>query len=436
MRWAAGEAHALPFIERLPGGFDAVVRERGAGLSVGQKQLIAFARALAFDPSILILDEATSSIDTETEQLIQKALDRLLEGRTSVVIAHRLSTIQKADRILVLHKGEVRELGHPPGAARPAGHLLPPLPASVQGPGDGDPAGVGLCWIEPRFEPLAQRVQCAPQLKPWRTSMARNSSRFLISLAAAALLSALPAAAQFSGVTLPPSGNNQYGSVTQGIGLVRVTIEYNSPHVHSPTGEDRHGKIWGGLVPFGMANLGFGSCGDQCPWRGGANENTVFTTSHDVKIQGQPLPAGSYGVHFIPGPEEWTIAFSKNHTSWGSYFYDVKEDALRVKAKPEKSEYHEWLTYEFTERTPDRATAALKWEDLQVPFTIAVDDTASLYMDNLRSELRSSPGFSWQNWHAAARYCLENCRTTRRTWRRPWPGRRRRPTVPESARRA
>ncbi len=111
VRWAAGEVHALPFIERLPAGFGTPVRERGAGLSVGQKQLIAFARALAFDPSILILDEATSSIDTETEQLIQMALDRLLEGRTSVVIAHRLSTIQKADRILVLHKGEVREYG-------------------------------------------------------------------------------------------------------------------------------------------------------------------------------------------------------------------------------------------------------------------------------------------------------------------------------------
>ncbi len=111
VRWAAGEVHALPFIERLPGGFGAVVKERGAGLSVGQKQLIAFARALAFDPRILILDEATSSIDTETEQLIQKALDRLLTGRTSIVIAHRLSTIQRANRILVLHKGEVREYG-------------------------------------------------------------------------------------------------------------------------------------------------------------------------------------------------------------------------------------------------------------------------------------------------------------------------------------
>jgi ATP-binding cassette subfamily B multidrug efflux pump len=111
LRWAAGEVHALPFIERLPDGMQAAVRERGAGLSVGQKQLIAFARALAFDPRILILDEATSSIDTETEQLIQRALERLLQGRTSVVIAHRLSTIQRADRILVMHKGEVREVG-------------------------------------------------------------------------------------------------------------------------------------------------------------------------------------------------------------------------------------------------------------------------------------------------------------------------------------
>jgi ATP-binding cassette subfamily B protein len=111
LRWAAGEVHALPFIERLPEGLATPVRERGAGLSVGQKQLIAFARALAFDPRILILDEATSSIDTETEQLIQKALDRLLVGRTSIVIAHRLSTIQKADRILVMHKGEIREQG-------------------------------------------------------------------------------------------------------------------------------------------------------------------------------------------------------------------------------------------------------------------------------------------------------------------------------------
>lgn len=111
LRWAAREVEALPFIEELPGGLAATVRERGAGLSVGQKQLIAFARALAFDPRILILDEATAAIDTETEQRIQRALERLLAGRTSLVIAHRLSTVQRADRIVVLHRGEVAEQG-------------------------------------------------------------------------------------------------------------------------------------------------------------------------------------------------------------------------------------------------------------------------------------------------------------------------------------
>ncbi|MBZ0114957.1 MAG: ABC transporter ATP-binding protein/permease, partial [Thermoanaerobaculia bacterium] len=111
MVWAAEEVQAVEFIDRLPDRFEAKVRERGAGLSVGEKQLIAFARALAFDPRILILDEATSSIDTETEQKIQAALDHLLVGRTSLVIAHRLSTIQRSDRILVLHKGRLREQG-------------------------------------------------------------------------------------------------------------------------------------------------------------------------------------------------------------------------------------------------------------------------------------------------------------------------------------
>ncbi len=111
VRWAAREVRADQFVERLPKGFGSEVRERGAGLSVGQKQLVSFARALAFDPAILILDEATSSIDTETEQLIQQAVERVLRDRTSLVVAHRLSTVQRADRIIVLHHGELREQG-------------------------------------------------------------------------------------------------------------------------------------------------------------------------------------------------------------------------------------------------------------------------------------------------------------------------------------
>ena len=111
IRWAATEVRADNFIQRLPHDYKSEVRERGAGLSVGQKQLISFARALAFDPALLILDEATSSIDTETEQLIQQAIARVMRNRTSVIVAHRLSTIQRADNIIVLHHGEIREQG-------------------------------------------------------------------------------------------------------------------------------------------------------------------------------------------------------------------------------------------------------------------------------------------------------------------------------------
>ena len=111
VEWAAREVQASKFIEQLPNRYDTVVKERGAGFSVGQKQLISFARALAFDPRILILDEATSSIDTETEHLIQQAIERVMTNRTSIIIAHRLSTIQRVDQIIVLHKGEIRESG-------------------------------------------------------------------------------------------------------------------------------------------------------------------------------------------------------------------------------------------------------------------------------------------------------------------------------------
>jgi ATP-binding cassette subfamily B protein len=100
------------FIMRLPGGYDYNVMERGGTLSMGQRQLLSFIRALLYNPSILILDEATSSVDTESELLIQGAIDKLITGRTSIIIAHRLSTIRKADMIMVLDKGEIREMGN------------------------------------------------------------------------------------------------------------------------------------------------------------------------------------------------------------------------------------------------------------------------------------------------------------------------------------
>jgi hypothetical protein len=233
-----------------------------------------------------------------------------------------------------------------------------------------------------------------------------RSSRWIAALVVAAFF-AVPGPASAQLVTLPPDGDNQKASVSQWIGLVEVTITYNSPDVTGPDGTDRTGKIWGELVPYGMANLGFGTCGTQCPWRAGANENTVFRVSHDVKVEGQPLAAGTYGVHMIPGPEEWTVIFSKNSTSWGSFFYTAAEDALRVKVKPKAGAYTHWLTYEFTDRQPDRATAALRWEKLEVPWTITVDGVTDLYVANLRRELRSAPGFNWQGWEQAARFCLD-----------------------------
>jgi len=223
--------------------------------------------------------------------------------------------------------------------------------------------------------------------------------------AAALLLVAGLASAQ--GLDLPPNGDNEASSVAQSIGPVRVTIDYHSPKVIRGT-NDRRGKIWGALVPYGLqAGLGYGPC-TQCPWRGGANENTTFTVSHDVKIEGQPLKAGTYGLHFIPDPNEWTIIFSKNTSSWGSFFYDPAEDALRVKAKPAKSEFHDFLTYEFTEREPAKATVALKWEELALPWTITVDNVNELWLASIASQLRGSAAFDTQNFLGAAQFALQN----------------------------
>jgi tetratricopeptide (TPR) repeat protein len=226
-------------------------------------------------------------------------------------------------------------------------------------------------------------------------------------LASAALL-ASSVATYGQSITLPPDGDNERAEVVQQIGMVRASVEYHSPDVHGPNGEDRRGKIWGGLVPWGIHDLGFNN--RKGPWRAGANENTVFSVSHPVLIEGKPLAAGRYGLHMLTAEDEWTIIFSKNSSSWGSFSYDQAEDALRVTVKPEKAPYREWLTYDFTDRRPDRATVALLWEELRVPFTITVPDPAALYIDNMRLELRNAAGFRWQSWQAAAQYCLQQNR--------------------------
>ena len=129
-------------------------------------------------------------------------------------------------------------------------------------------------------------------------------------------------------LTISPSGGNKKAIVGEQIGLTKIAINYDRPGV-----KDREGKIWGQLVHKGFIDQQFGSS-KNAPWRAGANENTTIEFSTDVKINGQNLPAGKYGFFLAYDPNESILIFSKNSTSWGSYFYDDKEDALRIKVKP------------------------------------------------------------------------------------------------------
>jgi len=238
-----------------------------------------------------------------------------------------------------------------------------------------------------------------------RTHLIRHSLAFAAMIACTGAL-----AAQV--VTVPPPGANQSAMVTQYLGMVSVTIDYNSPDVTSPNGEDRTGKIWGELVPWGIAPNpfypGFGTA-ETMPWRVGANENTTITFSHDVEVEGEPLAAGTYGLFMAPGEEEWTVIFNKNSSAWGSFFYDPSLDALTVQVKPEKTDFfREWLTFEFDDRQLDTARAVMHWEHLRVPFRISVPNLPELYHDTLAHELTGSAGFSFQNWVRASQWAAQH----------------------------
>lgn len=214
--------------------------------------------------------------------------------------------------------------------------------------------------------------------------------------------------AQISG---PPSGGNQRSEVSQWMGPVRVTVNYSSPDVHTPNGQDRRGHIWGELVPYGMNNLGFGASSDESPspWRAGANENTTITFSHDVLVEGQPLAAGTYGFHLITRENEsWTAIFSHTNDVWGSFFYDPSDDALRVEVTPTEHEYTEWLNYTFTERNLNSARLELQWEDIAVPLSLAVPNVMEIYADQIEGELHNTTGFTGNNWAAGAMFLVNN----------------------------
>jgi len=209
-------------------------------------------------------------------------------------------------------------------------------------------------------------------------------------------------------LTTPPSGDNQKSKVTQCIGSVEVSISYSSPDVHGPNGEDRTGKIWGEVAHYGFIDQNFGTS-KAAPWRAGANENTIFTVSHDVKIEGKELKAGTYGLFLVVSKEgPYTWIFSKNSSSWGSYFYDSKEDALRVEVSPMDAPHKEWLTYGFDDRLPSSATAYLRWEKKRIPFKIEVPNMNEIYVAKMRQELRGRIGFRQENWITAAQFCVRN----------------------------
>src|SRR5258707_481191 len=207
-------------------------------------------------------------------------------------------------------------------------------------------------------------------------------------------------AVAWSQMTLPPSGNNQKSEATQYMGLVKVTIVYSSPDVAGR-------EIWGKVVPYGLTNLNFSKSTEQnpSPWRAGAKENTTITFSHDVIVEGKALKAGTYGLHMIPGETDWTIIFSNSSGAWGSFAYTPEEDALRVNVKSAACEANEFLTYDFTDRLQNSATARLKWEKLSVPFKISVPNGDELYFKKLKEEFTGSKGFAWQNAVTAANFC-------------------------------
>ena len=218
----------------------------------------------------------------------------------------------------------------------------------------------------------------------------------------AIILFAAPTFAQIPYNSALPNGYTKKAIVSEQVGLTQVTITYHRPAVNK-----REGKIWGAVVHKGFIDQGFGN-GKPAPWRAGANENTVIEFDNDVKIEGQTLPKGKYGLFIAYDPSESTIIFSKRSDAWGSFFYDEKEDVLRVKVKPQSIEKSvEFLKYEFSDSTPNSAVIALAWEKLSIPFKVEVDYLKQQF-DAFVTELQNPRSFTPQALNIAAGWTLQN----------------------------
>jgi len=209
---------------------------------------------------------------------------------------------------------------------------------------------------------------------------------FLFCLLMAAMSGAMSKVSPAQSLVLDLPRQSQRAEVSQRIGITDITINYHRPLVN-----DR--KVWGNLVPYGQV------------WRAGANENTTITFSDPVQIEGKPLDKGTYGLHMIPNADEWTIIFSKASTSWGAFTYDEKEDALRVTVKPQSTDMHNALTYDFDQLKPDSAVVELEWEKIAVPFKVSVD-VHDVVEASLKKQLRNLSQYTWMSWDEAANYFL------------------------------
>ena len=202
---------------------------------------------------------------------------------------------------------------------------------------------------------------------------------------------------------IPPVGGNPRAMIAEEVGITSITIHYGRPDVNK-----REGKIFGdgNLVPYGFSTTNFLTSKNTSPWRAGANENTTITFEHDVKVEGRDIKAGTYGLHMALAADMVTLIFSNQNDAWGSFYYEEKNDALRVNVKPVALDKNvEWLKYEFIEHKEKYCVIAMQWEKLSVPFKIEVD-VDNIVIARLRQQVTSQKGFNSNNMLQAAQYCL------------------------------
>jgi tetratricopeptide (TPR) repeat protein len=264
--------------------------------------------------------------------------------------------------------------------------LTPPLAlrlsSTAQQAGVRAPSQAG----NPGFEPIGCSIPAA-QASPKEFPMNRLRLFVLLSsLSLASFCQAQTATGETLMLDLPRQ--SQHALLSQRIGITDITINYHRPLANSR-------QIWGKVVPYGEV------------WRAGANENTTIAFSDPVTIEGQSLDKGTYGLHMIPGENQWTVIFSKNSTSWGSFTYKQEEDALRVNIKPQTAELHDALAYDFDQLKPDSAVITMRWEKVAVPFKVAVK-VNDLVTASIHRQLHGLNQYYWEGWDDAAGYFLAN----------------------------